>query len=497
MDDNGDREAKYSRRRVEEAQTMWLKQERAALYKKVTAILQKEEEERTQDEKDVLQGCSEVADEVSKRLKRQQQLKSRVEEVEDPPHTLEEKCRLLAAAIEKSTSLVVYTGAGISTAARIPDYRGPNGVWTLLQQGKDVGNHDLSLAEPTLTHMALSQLYHCGRLKHIVSQNCDGLHLRSGLPKKSLSEVHGNMYLEVCRSCKPPREYLRLFDVTERTARFNHKTGRLCHKCGEPLQDTIVHFGERGSLQWPLNWHATTNAARTADVILCLGSSLKVLKKYPWLWCMDMPVKKRPLLYIVNLQWTPKDDQATLKINGRCDDVFLKVMSHLKIAVPLYNRLADPIFSHATPLHPSELRTTSRPFLQAEPIKSEVDESQGVVKEEAKVALGELSTDLNATYLPWSGLLLSQGAFVKQDHNYCAVQDGKFECHFCSISFSSAECQFYLRKELTEKAILSDLSSEEEENSDEGTSNSKKSANPGWFGKGYRKTCKSKKRKLT
>ncbi|XP_071106433.1 uncharacterized protein [Haliotis cracherodii] len=339
------------------------KDEIHARFKQIRDILKKAEDERTNEETSILKESPEVVKAVQKREKIQHAQKQRELEIEDEPDILKLKCQQLANAIKASNKIVIYTGAGISTAASIPDYRGPNGVWTLLKQGKELQAQDLCDAEPTYTHMGITQLYREGHLKHVVSQNCDGLHIRSGLTRQVLSEVHGNMFIEQCKECKPHREYIRLFDVTEKTGVRRHETGRKCHKCNNSLRDTIVHFGEKGGYKSPYRWKEAVKAANNCDLILCLGSSLKILKKYSCLWCMNLQLQKRPKLYIVNLQWTPKDNVATLKINGRCDDVMQQVISCLGYEVPAYKREIDPIFSLSTPLRKRELKTTSKKIL--------------------------------------------------------------------------------------------------------------------------------------
>lgn len=122
--------------------------------------------------------------------------------------------------------------------------------------------------------------------------------------KKGLIKGWSTLSRQVCTSCSPVREYVRLFDVTERTSLHRHGTGRRCSTCGSELRDTIVHFGERGTLEQPLNWKGAAEAARMADVILCLGSSLKVtFCSFPKLnteyFTCVLPAASHYLLFIV------------------------------------------------------------------------------------------------------------------------------------------------------------------------------------------------------
>ncbi|CAH1793409.1 unnamed protein product [Owenia fusiformis] len=351
-----------------------VKEEIRARSKQINVILKKEEEARTAEDNLVLEQSPDVVQSIQKRQNQRTVVKQRSLEIEDNEESLREKCEKLADAIRTAKHAIIYTGAGISTAASIPDYRGPNGVWTLLKEGKTPMCQDLSEAEPTLTHMCIVQLHKKKLVKYVVSQNCDGLHVRSGLPRESLSEVHGNMYLEQCAKCDN-RDYFRLFDVTEKTGMRKHNTDRKCHKCRKNLRDTIIHFGEKGGLHTgPYNWEAASKHAEDADLILCLGSSLKVLRRYPCLWGMHKTQQKRPKLIVINLQWTPKDDIAHLKINGKCDEVMQLVMEYLHLRTPKYSKHKDALYKLAVPLRQREKNTTSKKILVKPETEPESDD---------------------------------------------------------------------------------------------------------------------------
>ena len=100
----------------------------------------------------------------------------------------------------RSGGAVVHTGAGISTSTGIPDFRGPNGVWTMQKAGAPLPTASVRFdrARPSFTHAALVQLHRSGYVKYVVSCNVDSLHLRSGLPRTALAELHGNCFAERC-----------------------------------------------------------------------------------------------------------------------------------------------------------------------------------------------------------------------------------------------------------------------------------------------------------
>eukprot|EP01125_Pyxidicula_operculata_P020924 TRINITY_DN7873_c0_g1_i1.p1 TRINITY_DN7873_c0_g1~~TRINITY_DN7873_c0_g1_i1.p1 ORF type:complete len:592 (-),score=163.14 TRINITY_DN7873_c0_g1_i1:33-1703(-) len=250
----------------------------------------------------------------------------------DKPEVLRQRAIELAELIKNSKYVVVYTGAGISVSSGLPDYRSEeNGVWTQIDKGLEPKKTlDIESASPNFTHMALVALQKAGLIHYVVSTNIDGLHLRSGYPRKYLAELHGNAYQEYCEKCET--KYIREYDCTKEGTSITHRTGRTCEvkDCGGNLLDCIVNFGE------PLpekEINAAESASRKGDLALVLGTSMRVepacsLPSYIW-------KKEDGKMVICNLQKTPYDRRAEFRVQGFVDDVLALVTKHLGVKVDL------------------------------------------------------------------------------------------------------------------------------------------------------------------
>ena len=106
---------------------------------------------------------------------------------------LEERIQRLAQWTFEAENIVFLTGAGISTESGLPDFRGPEGIWT--RQGKELPTKFrlFTSVEPNAGHRAIVELQNLGKLRFLITQNVDNLHLRSGIRPELLAELHGNV----------------------------------------------------------------------------------------------------------------------------------------------------------------------------------------------------------------------------------------------------------------------------------------------------------------
>jgi len=256
-----------------------------------------------------------------------------IQEFYDDEDTLSTKVEQLAAFVRDSQHFAVYTGAGISTSAGIPDFRGPDGVWTLRAKGQvPSGRGGWNNARPTLCHMALVQLQNIKKLHCLVSQNCDGLHLKSGISPTTICELHGNTNVEACSVCG--KVYYRAFRVRT-TQNAQRVTGRRCSSCKNPLRYTTVAFGQSMP---DLCLQKAEQLSRQSDLSLCMGTSMRVSP------ACDLPLfgrksNKNHKLVIINLQKTPYDSSCALRIFAKVDTVMTMLMKHLNLEIPNWEDL--------------------------------------------------------------------------------------------------------------------------------------------------------------
>ncbi|KAL4427985.1 hypothetical protein ABPG75_002074 [Micractinium tetrahymenae] len=272
-------------------------------------------------------------------------------ELFDSPGDVITKVERLAQLVQQARRIVAFTGAGISTACGIPDFRGPGGIWTLQRAGQPLPRPKVSFthAKPSLTHQVLLALMRSGKLDYLVSQNVDGLHLRSGIPRDRIAELHGNCFAERCHTCGA--EYIRDFEIE--TVGFK-RTGRKCSQpgCGAALRDHILDWEDALPED---ELELSEQHAKEADLAICLGTSLQITP------ACNLPLKATRTykggskqepgqLAIVNLQHTQHDNKATksggLVCYARCDEVMAALAERLGLAIPAYERRDAVVVGH-------------------------------------------------------------------------------------------------------------------------------------------------------
>lgn len=225
---------------------------------------------------------------------------------------LEKRLNLLAGLIEQSDKLVIFTGAGISTESGLPDFRGPDGLWTRRDKGLPVNSStlDWSKSEPNSGHLAILELQKLDKLWFLISQNIDNLHLKSGIKPELLAELHGNLTKVRCRNCEFVMD--------------NFDDKMKCPQCGGQMKSSVVDFGDSLPVK---DLNLSTQHSQDCDLFVVVGSSLVVTP------AADMPrlaLEAGAKLVIINQGQTPLDALAELLFSEKISLVLPPVVQILK-----------------------------------------------------------------------------------------------------------------------------------------------------------------------
>jgi NAD-dependent deacetylase len=236
----------------------------------------------------------------------------------------------------------VLTGAGISTDSGIPDFRGPNGVWTKDPEAERaatldvyVGNPDVRRrawqsrlsspmwdARPNAGHGAIVTLEREGRLDTLVTQNIDGLHQKAGTDPARIVEIHGTSREIVCLDCHH-RQPAEVVHDRVRAGEEDPSCQQLLPggtACGGILKSATISFGQ--SLV-AADLERATLAALQCDLILCVGSTLAV---YPAAGLVPMAAQSGATVVIVNGGLTEMDSLADVVVNGSISELLPTVV---------------------------------------------------------------------------------------------------------------------------------------------------------------------------
>ena len=237
---------------------------------------------------------------------------------------------LVRAWIAAARRIVVLTGAGISTDSGIPDFRGPQGVWTVnpaAEQQSTLQNyladpqvrraawrsrlaHPAWQARPNRGHLALVELETRGKLHALITQNIDELHRLAGHAGERIIEVHGTMHRTICWGCG---QRTPMADVLDRVRAG--EADPACRACGGILKSDTISFGQA---LVPAVIDRAMLAAAQADLLLAVGSSLQV---YPVAGVVPVARQAGARIVIINNQPTPMDPVADALLRGPIGEV--------------------------------------------------------------------------------------------------------------------------------------------------------------------------------